>query len=1659
MARYIGLLLCAVLLLPPAALCSQSSAFASYGTIDPAASEANLVVSRTSPEYTTISLESPNIILEEKVVDFEAYHVFGIPGEPFYFDEGSPAVPQVSRLYRIPDTGGVELAITDVEYEVLDGIHPYPLQKEGSSFAGLVRNERVMHEDAWYPPVVAEISEPGLMRDFRIVTVRLYPVQVNPVTGQARVYRRIDTEIIANDEPGINEQTLNRPPSGSWSTIYRSMIANLDDYALDDATTIPGSYLIIAVDHSVIAPWVDSLYTWKKRKGYHPVVETRTNWTANTLVSFIRNAYTTFDPPLEFVALMGDPQANYFGIPIYSSGWDGRYDHEYALATSGDEYEDIGVGRLCGVNTTEMGLINAKLMAYERNPYMDDTSWFTKSFLYAGVSHDVASNWILMQWADQQFSNLTGVVNNTVANHNGSVNSTLIRQQFNGGIGFFLWRGGWVNEMPTSVASGCNSGFRLPIIMTITCSTGDFDYGVAVSESYLIAGTMANPQGGVAAIGAATAGTHPPENCTVAGGLIYNFANLHTEHLGHCLNAAKAWLGVAFGSGSTPQRHFSSWNNLLGDPALSIWTDVPKVMEVSHPATLDIGESHMAVEVTYEGTGSPVEDARVVLWKGEETYEIRITGEDGKVDIPVTVASSGDMMLTVVKRNHKPYLADIPCAAVELAVDVDDYALDDDNAGGTHGNGNGEMNPGETIDLNVTLTNFGSSMTAENITATISSDNDNVTVLSAGANYPDLEPGHSSAGDVPFKIAVAPTMKENERVTLTINVTASTVTSTGAVELTCRAGDLDYASHNIIGTFEPGSSAELRVTVINNGVLDMDNVNAELVSLSPFVSATDNESFYGDIAVGQQANNNTDLFTVNALSLTFRGHQAPMLLITETSGGYVDTVQFILPVGTAQQSDPTGPDAYGYYAYDNIDVDYDMRPEFNYFPINTIGVDLNLNDSGEKTSINQIWSTVRTLPFPFTFYGESYTNVTICANGWMAFGDQSWYDVFRNYPIPGMQAPDAMIAPYWDDLRTSSTNQGVWDYWDEENHRYIVQWKAGAGSSYNSALDFQVILYDTSEYQTLDGNGIIDIQYQDVVMNVGEDVPGSTVGIQAPGGLVGLGLAFQNQYAHGAATIQDGRAVRFTTNARTLFGTITGTVTDAENSNPLEGAEVTIDGFGYQTITDEEGSYTIEQVLIGAYTLRASNYRYNDATVEEVVVELDSTEIVDFSLTHPELEITVDSIRVTIPEEPPSASFDMINDGNGPFEYEFNISYAGDSSADPWDPIGNVDLTGSSGNSNFQGCEFVGEEWWVTAGGAGSENRIYRFDLAGNESGVFPQPTTSDLGWFDLAFDGDYVYGSEGPELTGIDMSGNVQVTIPVPLNPARAVTYDPATDHFWVGDMVSDLYEIDESGDVVRQIERENLDGILVTGLAWNPTDPEGFKLYILGMDGIGSNLRVLRAHPITKEVQFVVGLAVQDNDLPGGCTITPGWNSTLLVFGGVMSNPSGDRLSIYELAFNTTWIDVTPMASTVQGDETRNVTIEFDDSFLRPFEYRINLTFRSEVLDTTIVIPVALVVNPTSTPETDPEGIVENYALHQNYPNPFNPLTSIRYDLKSAGRTKLSVYNLVGQEVAVLVDAPQQAGVHEVQFNGAGLASGVYFYRLTSGDFVSTRKMVLMK
>jgi hypothetical protein len=159
--------------------------------------------------------------------------------------------------------------------------------------------------------------------------------------------------------------------------------------------------------------------------------------------------------------------------------------------------------------------------------------------------------------------------------------------------------------------------------------------------------------------------------------------------------------------------------------------------------------------------------------------------------------------------------------------------------------------------------------------------------------------------------------------------------------------------------------------------------------------------------------------------------------------------------------------------------------------------------------------------------------------------------------------------------------------------------------------------------------------------------------------------------------------------------------------------------------------------------------------------------------------------------------------------------------------------------------------------------------------------------------------------------------------------------------------------------------------------------------------------------------------------------------------------------------WVDPDPAG----GEPDTNTAIVKRNSSMPNGFNTIGLEFGGDGQDVQLIfdeIRLATSFPELSSPITSVfsrDNIPVRFGLSQNYPNPFNPDTKIHYELKSHGQVRLSVYDLMGREVAVLVEGIQNAGSYTVTFSGAGLHSGIYFYRLQTTKEVITKKMVLTK
>ncbi len=102
---------------------------------------------------------------------------------------------------------------------------------------------------------------------------------------------------------------------------------------------------------------------------------------------------------------------------------------------------------------------------------------------------------------------------------------------------------------------------------------------------------------------------------------------------------------------------------------------------------------------------------------------------------------------------------------------------------------------------------------------------------------------------------------------------------------------------------------------------------------------------------------------------------------------------------------------------------------------------------------------------------------------------------------------------------------------------------------------------------------------------------------------------------------------------------------------------------------------------------------------------------------------------------------------------------------------------------------------------------------------------------------------------------------------------------------------------------------------------------------------------------------------------------------------------------------------------------------------------------------------LNPTVSVEDGIGAAPLAFSLSQNYPNPFNPITKINYSIPQTSFVTMKVYDLLGKEIVTLVNEEKSVGNYEVEFNANNLSSGIYFYRIQAGNFIDTKKFILMK
>jgi hypothetical protein len=1136
---------------------------ATAGADGPAATGPRLAprVLRSDASGTTLEIDVPDVVMRPSALS--GYTEVTIPGATGAAKPGRPDLPSFTCFVAVPDVGGVELQVLSSDTELSgycrvapvagpggpDGREPAPVPEAGT-----------YGQNALYPSSWAEAASPIIMRDLRLLPVRVYPVRWNPVTGEMQVSRRLRLRIANGGGEGENPILHPRPfRSAAFEPLYRDLVANYGE--LPTAEIRSGSILIITMDSYVSQ--LSDFVEWKTRCGIETVVvpmsEVGSSPSNQDVKDYIQNAYDTWETPPDYVILVGDTYTSGPAMPCWYVSENRALDatdHPYSLLDGADYFPDVFVGRMSIDTATEAIVASLKAISYERGDAASE-SWYGRALMCAGNYGPSGSRVTSPRQTTLRVGEMLerrGYAQVDTVFYPPVTLQAPILASINEGVSFVNYRGwgdaeGWhYPKFANDDIYALTNGDMLPVMTSIVCGTGNYDSWAqdpSFCEAWIRAGAPGALKGGPAIVAPSHANTHTKWNNAIDVGIYQGMLFEDLDRFAQAVLRGKIELYRNFPLDTDPggavEFYFNVYN-ILGDPSLRLRTEAPADLVVTHPASLPLGENVLPVTVT-DADGNAVPGAEVVVWKEGESYDVRSLEGEKTVAMPLSATTAGDARVTVVGTNMRPYTGTAAVTQQERHVGWYAQSIDDDALGASSGNGDGIVNPGETIELPVTLKNYGTlGATAVSCALAASPPSSPVTVTDGDVTYGDIAAGATATGAEPFVFHVDEGCPDGTELVFALAASQGGTGDEWASEARVVVGApvLSFVSALVDdggdGVLDPGESATLTVVLANGGPLDATSVAGTLLGPPSGLTVSDGSGYWGTVAAGGQHSNAGNTFLLSASSGVAPGHVFALALDLTGDDGLSQFVMVPLTVGTPDASDPVGPDGYGYYGYDDTDAGYAETPPYSW-----IEIDPSYGGSGTDLGLGHEDVLDVSLPFTFRYYGEDFSTMAVCSNGDVGLGGApSWEQQSRNTTIPCPLGPDAMLAPFWDYLVPAHSDTGAPAGAGkvlEKNlgdGRYVIEWSR-VGTGYDAALrqTFELVLFDPASYPTGTGDGEILFQYHTIANADTHNL--ATVGIENPSQSDGVLYTFYGFYPDAAAPLAAGRAIKFTTDPPDAF--------------------------------------------------------------------------------------------------------------------------------------------------------------------------------------------------------------------------------------------------------------------------------------------------------------------------------------------------------------------------------------------------------------------------------------------------------------------------------------------------------------------------------------------
>ena len=1640
-----------------------------------------LTIVRSSANEAVATLRTERPHFETIETAGHMWQTIPLNGSVQFGRPGQPGLPVETRWIEVPTGSSASLDLHLGEVVTIPDVDlaPVPsLSTDDPIMATIEAYDKDAYQrDEFIPADYTTLEEPILIGDSRFVLMTISPYRYNAFRRELIYATEIKADLKFTPSPN---QEPDRQTVPAWRDLSRTLsdLPPRDD--LSHRTDNLGHLVIVIPNTDAYSNSVAPLVDWKKRMGYVVTVVRLVRDVGNSaaaLKTFLETAWEEWDIPPSFVLLVGDASL----MPCFRDGdaegtsW---YISDNQYVTYGyNEGNDIAgwipqsfIGRLPAGSALDAAQMAAKIVGYESVPVQEN--WVEGGLLIAaGVHSCIQTNQAIREMMEEYGYQRNNVHEAYTEFHAGqpNVDANFVTNSVNEGVGFVNFRGysQWGGYTIQQIR-GLRNAWKLPIVTGMVCATNDYAnrFGVeSIGEAWIRAYNNNVPCGAVATFGPSDRYAHSQFNNTLSGEFYRLLFRRGVHTLGAlCVGSKLSLLRnypsfLTLGRGNESVGYYFFTYTLFGDPSMQVRTRDPQEMSVTFADVLPIGTTNLMVTVS-DNEDAPVAGAYIHYYGDDDHRWGAYTDSNGEALIEVPPLDEGSLLLTVTATNFIPFMDGADVVVQDRYVSLTSLEIDDDNEGDSRGNGNGEINPGETIGLSVTLTNRGAEG-LENVTAILASASPYVQINRSAAEFGNAGQGAEIVSNPPFVIEIRPETPSGTTLEFLLNVTSGEDQFPITFSQQVTGYEFGVVSFETVGgePLTPGVTRRLIVTIENTGSLPSTELFGTLYCTSHSIQINGAEARFEALAAGRSGNNTNWPFEVTAGVNAYRGCTVNFGLLLEDETGLRDSIAFTMTLGEPTVTSPQGPDDYGYWAIDSRDTVTGIEPTYERLQGDA---NLNLTDNNDVANGAGISGEVEVidLPFPFIFYGERYERATVSSNGWLAFGETVTIG-WNNQELGSGLTPAAMIAPWWDDLYGGS----VFTRFDEDNSRFIIEWR-NFNSLAGHNLILTLVLYDPTVAVTATGDGEIVINYTDVPEQRDFADEKVTIGIASPDSKTSLTVRHGRISDMRTGLLSSGMAVKFTTGESHEVGSLAGRVIDVATNARMSGVRVMLTGTGFFATTDVNGDYRIDGAAVGAHSVLARKRYFNDDMEADVEIRRNETTIADFSLTHPIFSIDIEEIDVTVP--PDSIlyrNFRISNDGNGPLDFDLVLTYPQEEQQRdrPWDVLFDWDVSATTGEQNLRGVA-QDDDFFYFAGQrvrAVYPHPIFILNKLGESVREFDQISIDSAarGYSGMDFNGENLVAVEERSIVEFSRDGDFVRSI---LTPERTSLLCLAYAHslgtyFTKGIIGGIVYQIDPEGNLIGEY-RTPENSFRTYGFAWYPADPDSFYLYVMRYNQEITQAELWRMNPQNNEWQMVRVMEFQEGDLPFDIVITKHYDPLKWTLGVLVNRAGGDHFIGYELAPNSTWINYDPPSGAVPPGRAQDIEVEFKAEDMPVAEYNVVLGLYHNAIGNHFDIPITFTVGQVGIPtEADPLPAV--LKLNSIYPNPFNSSIAIEYGLPVRNKIKVGIYDLSGREVVQLANGEQSAGYHRVIWNAESSPSGIYICRLESSGQSRSTKLILTR